>query len=412
MNNTNRLGCLTGAGFISALITLIVMTGVAIASGGKMFSAGKLNAELGETMGGVNSHAQITECKACHAAPWESETMADRCLACHTDIAQQMLSVAELHGNITNKNPALVCRDCHKDHRGETASLTDLGENEFPHDSLGFSLNGHQQKTNGQPFECADCHGDDVTTFASDSCQTCHREMDLVFTQAHLLSFGDSCIECHDGVDRFGDDFNHNVFQFQLVGGHAEEIACTRCHLDARTLTDLQSAPQDCYSCHWQEDVHNGDNGSDCAACHNPTNWEDANFDHNLSAFPLTGAHTQVECESCHVNDTFKDTPTECVACHAEPQEHAGKFGTECAYCHTTNAWEPASFNGEHTFPMNHGNGDGSCQTCHPSSLETYTCYGCHEHSEANIRAEHLEEGIFDFQDCVKCHADGREHDD
>jgi cytochrome c peroxidase len=33
-----------------------------------------------------------------------------------------------------------------------------------------------------------------------------------------------------------------------------------------------------------------------------------------------------------------------------------------------------------------------------------YTCYGCHEHTPANVRSEHEEEGIRNFDNCVKCH--------
>jgi hypothetical protein len=119
-----------------------------------------------------------------------------------------------------------------------------------------------------------------------------------------------------------------------------------------------------------------------------------------------------VECEKCHVNNIFKGTPMACVSCHAEPSEHAGQFGTDCVACHTTTAWTPAQFNGQHTFPLNHGEGGTvSCATCHPSSYSTYTCYGCHEHTESNIRSKHLEEGISNFQNCMECHADGREHE-
>lgn len=411
MNHTNRIGCLTTTGFIASFITIFILVGVAFASGSQMFSSGALNAQSGETIGGVSAHAQIKECSQCHSAPWERETMGDRCLACHTEIADQMRNVAELHGTITQKSPTIVCRDCHKDHRGETASLTDMGQYDFPHETLGFSLNEHRMKAGNQPFDCSDCHMEDIQTFASDSCHTCHRDMDIVFAQAHLLSFGTDCLACHDGIDRYGDGFTHDTFSFKLTGGHAD-VPCTQCHLDARSIVDLQSAPQDCYSCHAQEDEHGGQFGTQCENCHNPSNWDDAVFDHNLSAFKLDGAHASVACEECHVNDVFKGTPKECMACHAEPQEHAGKFGTDCAACHATAAWEPASYNGPHTFPMNHGEGDGSCQTCHPSSLTTYTCYGCHEHSEANIAGEHREEGINDFQNCIECHADGREHDD
>jgi len=38
-----------------------------------------------------------------------------------------------------------------------------------------------------------------------------------------------------------------------------------------------------------------------------------------------------------------------------------------------------------------------------------YTCYGCHEHTPAKIRAEHEEEGIRDFSDCVQCHRSAQE---
>jgi hypothetical protein len=412
MQSNSRLGCLTGTGLIAALITVIALVGFTLASGGHMFSSGDLNAQVGETVGGVTSHAQIPECKACHSAPWESDTMADRCLACHTNISEQMLNVAQLHGAISQKDPTLACRDCHFEHRGATASLTDMGSNVFPHAELGYSLVGHQLTAQKEAFVCSDCHGEDISIFAPDSCQSCHNEMDIVFTQAHVLSFGTECLACHDGVDRYGSDFNHNSFTFQLVGEHTE-ATCTGCHNNARTVADLQSAPQDCYSCHFQQDKHQGQFGTKCESCHTPDDWKSVTFDHNLSNFPLTGAHVTVQCENCHINNTFAGTQSACVACHAEPTEHLGQFGTDCVACHSTTAWTPATFNGNHNFPLNHGEGGTvSCVTCHPVNYTTYTCYGCHEHTESRIISKHREEGILDFQNCVECHADGREHDD
>ncbi|MFN3491433.1 MAG: cytochrome c3 family protein, partial [Anaerolineales bacterium] len=193
----NRLGCLTGAGFITAILTLLVIAGVAFASGGHMFSSGDLNNQPGETIGGVNSHAQISECKACHTAPWERETMANRCVACHTNIAKELLNVDELHGAIARNDSSLTCRDCHREHRGAHASLTELGAHTFPHEVLGYSLNGHQFTMKREAFVCSDCHGDDITTFSSDSCVTCHSDIDIVFTKTHLLTFGQNCLDCH-----------------------------------------------------------------------------------------------------------------------------------------------------------------------------------------------------------------------
>ncbi len=36
-----------------------------------------------------------------------------------------------------------------------------------------------------------------------------------------------------------------------------------------------------------------------------------------------------------------------------------------------------------------------------------YTCYGCHAHSRSGIREEHLEEGIYRYENCVECHRSG-----
>ncbi|MFZ5856906.1 MAG: cytochrome c3 family protein [Chloroflexota bacterium] len=476
--HNSRLGCFTLTGIIAALITAVIIAVVAFTQGGVLYSPGALNAQSGEILGGVTSHAETGgDCKACHVAPWGSLSMADRCTTCHADVAVQMREVASLHGAMKNKNPTLNCAPCHPDHRGADASLTVATTADFPHESLGYSLIGHQFKVTREAFVCSDCHADDITTFNPTACADCHRQMDAAFTTAHETSWGSDCLSCHDGVDTYGNDFDHNKFAFPLMGRHVE-ISCYDCHTNAHTITDLQAAPQDCaschleddahagrfgadcaachssddwlparfdhnlsafklegehteadcedchknnvyqgtpsdcYSCHAQDDEHGGKFGTDCAACHTPSGWEAATFDHSRSNFPLTGAHQQIDCEKCHVNAQFAGTPTTCVACHADPVFHAGLFGTDCASCHTTTAWSPATFNGQHTFPLDHGeSGMVSCATCHPSSFTTYTCYGCHEHNEAEVRSEHLDEGISNFQNCMECHPTGNEHE-
>ncbi|MBI5354424.1 MAG: hypothetical protein HZB50_17425 [Chloroflexi bacterium] len=407
----SKLGCLTNTGMIALLITVLSIAGIAFSSGSLMFSAGDLNAQEGKPLRGVSSHAQIKKCSDCHAAVWGTTTMADRCAACHTDIAAQFIDATSLHGTLAQNSPSLACRSCHPEHRGASAPLTELNEATFPHEALGYSLKAHQLTVKNEPFTCADCHQDDITIFASNTCDDCHRQMDSVFALAHAQAYGTACLDCHDGVDNFGETFDHAGFAFKLEGGHAG-LACEKCHSGARVLTDFANAAQDCYACHKDKDEHNGQFGTDCAACHNPSSWEDAKFDHSLSNFPLTGKHVNVACEDCHKNGQFKVLNATCVSCHAEPAEHAGKFGTDCGSCHSTTAWSPATFNGKHTFPLNHGEGGAvSCATCHPSDFKTYTCYGCHEHNESRIRSKHLEEGISNFENCVECHADGREHD-
>jgi hypothetical protein len=51
-----------------------------------------------------------------------------------------------------------------------------------------------------------------------------------------------------------------------------------------------------------------------------------------------------------------------------------------------------------------------TCAACLvKNDYKKYTCYGCHEHTPAKIRAEHEEEGIRDFRDCVRCHRSAQE---
>jgi hypothetical protein len=398
------------SGILAAVITALALAGFAYARGGLIYSPGPLSAQGARLLGGVASHAETGEdCSACHTAPWDSATMADRCTSCHTDIAEQMRDVATVHGTVAHNDPGLGCRHCHPEHRGAEAALTVMDSAKFPHEVVGFSLNGHQRTSAREPFQCDECHADDVSTFTLETCETCHRQLNSPYMTAHTLSFGTACLDCHDGVDRFDENFDHNVFSFKLSGEHVN-VACVQCHVNARGLGDFPMTLQDCYSCHHADDPHGGSFGVDCSQCHTADGWSPATFDHNLSAFTLEGKHAQVACESCHSNGQYKGTPMDCYSCHQQDDEHNGQFGTDCAACHTPAGWTPARFNREHSFPLDHGGG-ATCATCHASGFETYTCYGCHEHNEAEVRNEHVEEGISDFQNCMECHPTGEEHE-
>jgi hypothetical protein len=206
-------------------------------------------------------------------------------------------------------------------------------------------------------------------------------------------------------VDRYS-GFTHAAASFPLEGKHAE-VGCTLCHTGARAPADFSAIASTCVACHQNDDIHQGAYGTDCAACHTPIGWGQVTFDHAKTAFPLTGAHIQATCASCHSAHVYKGTPTTCVSCHAEPQAHLGQFGTDCAACHVTSDWKNVVFT--HSFPLNHGDrGQIPCATCHtnppPQQYTTYTCYSCH--SQASVASEHRR--IADFSNCVRCHADGR----
>ncbi|NWG08003.1 MAG: hypothetical protein HXY35_15105 [Chloroflexi bacterium] len=400
MRNNNRLGCLTGTGMIAALITALVIAGYAYAKGGLLYNPGPLNAQSGEMLGGVTSHAETgEECKACHTAPWESTKMEDRCADCHGGIAIQMKDVASLHGRMLHDNPNLGCRHCHPEHRGADAPLTALEGAAFPHEAVGFSLNGHQLTAGHEPFACSDCHGDDITTFDLSTCDACHREMDMVFMTAHTLSFGSDCLACHDGVDSLVTDFDHDKFSFKITGRHVG-LECVKCHLDARGLDDFQMTLQDCDSCHRRDEPHDGRFGFDCAACHTTDGWTPAKFDHNLSAFKLEGEHAEVRCESCHQNGVYQGTPTDCYSCHRQDDEHDGRFGTDCSACHTPKDWDDATFDHNRSnFPLTGRHVGLACEQCHSNGqfagLST-ACVSCH--SDPTFHA-----GMFGTN-CAECH--------
>ncbi len=157
-----------------------------------------------------------------------------------------------------------------------------------------------------------------------------------------------------------------------------------RCHIGARSIADLKATPQDCYGCHAKDDAHKGQFGNGCGTCHTTSGWLPASFDHSLTKFPLTGAHTKLSCSQCHTNAVFTTLSTACSSCHPDPSFHAGLFaGMTCDQCHTTTAWSPATFNLSH--PASCGEVScidherAICRDCHTVNLSTATCLKCHD---------------------------------
>ena len=396
----NRLGCLSGTGIIAALIAVLSIAGYGFADGGVMFSPGPLNAVAGPPLGGVVSHTEIDgDCKACHVAPWETETMDDRCMVCHATVAAGLSDLEQIHGRLLAHDPTATCRECHPEHHGPMAPLTVLDRWKFPHEVTGYSLSGHPLTAAQEPFQCGDCHGADITIFDLETCQSCHNQMDTAFMVDHAVVFGTSCLDCHDGVDRFGNDFDHNAFAFPLNGKHAT-LACSQCHFSAHTIPELQATRQDCFSCHQPDDPHQGSLGRDCASCHSVEGWTAVHFDHNRSAFKLTGAHVQAACEVCHQDDLFKGTPQDCLSCHQMDEPHEGRFGSDCAECHSTAAWSPAKFDHNlSVFKLTGAHVQVACESCHLNKVYRGTpqdCFSCH-------KAKDPHQGQFGTL-CSQCH--------
>lgn len=94
-------------------------------------------------------------------------------------------------------------------------------------------------------------------------------------------------------------------------------------------------------------------------------------FNHLRTGFPLTGAHTNIQCETCHVNGVFKGTPTNCAGCHTAgrrvvaPSRSANHIMTHapCETCHTNSVtFLGTRFNHIGVLPK-------TCVTCHNSVM-------------------------------------------
>jgi hypothetical protein len=211
------------------------------------------------------------------------------------------------------------------------------------------------------------------------------------------------------------------------VTNHAQlSNDCGACHpapWSSQTMNDL------CVACHADvaKEIKSGgihasfmQTTPQCEGCHPDHNGPNAmltTVDHNQFPFKLTGAHAKVPCSRCHAGAKsladFKSAPQDCYSCHAKQDKHNGSFGKDCGNCHSTSSWSGASF--DHAiFPVNHGTDQqpSTCKTCHPNGTSTYTCYGCHRHTQQNVMSTHENRNLAALADCIRCHPQGRQGGD
>ena len=173
------------------------------------------------------------------------------------------------------------------------------------------------------------------------------------------------------------------VMPGEVVLSHAEtEDECAACH----QAFEKTSQNVLCISCHEEvaDDItrRGGFHGlnpdvpdEQCKSCHSEHKGRDADissldvqtFDHLLTDFHLLGKHTDVECDSCHVDDLkYRDAPATCVDCHGDDDIHAGNLGELCGGCHTPEDWLSLDFDHNATdYPLFGKHVDVPCQDCH-----------------------------------------------
>ena len=372
-------------------------------------------------------------CASCHQDPHLGEFGPD-CARCHTPRSfLDRAGMVRLHEltrfPLAGAHAGLDCESCHppmaQGHLRFTATDTDCYSCHRA-DFAGTTNPAHV--ASGSATDCVTCH----TSLAwrparfnhagATDCYSCHQpDYDRTSAPAHAAAgFPAACATCHATRSWQPSTFDHAATVFVLTGAHRQTL-CASCHGSPWQNT----LATDCYSCHrpaydaTAAPAHAaGGIPTTCTSCHNTVAWQPATFDHATTAFPLTGAHVQTLCASCHGSPWQSTLATDCYSCHrpsydatVDPAHAAAGFPTTCATCHNTSTWSGATF-GHAWFPIASGRHSGlTCSTCHvvPTSYSTFSCLsgGCHSQSGTDGHHSGVSGYRYDSAACYSCHPRG-----
>lgn len=342
---------------------------------------------------------QIRNCNSCHrnAINFIYSIFSLECFSCHK--SEYETAKNPIH---TSQSFSKNCDDCHTvNSRGWTAE-------KFIH--VPISLTGAHTK-----LECNQCHTNNQPI--TENCYDCHQSNYNNASNPNHTNAGIStaCEDCHNSTSWKPSTFNHSSTGFPLTGKHTLIEQCSSCHKGTTTGTS-----QECFSCH--QDKYNSapehiSKGypTNCKVCHTTNDWKEANFNHGLTTFPLTGAHIYVKCAQCHTAG-YTGTPTQCYACHqihyqntTNPNHQALALSTDCETCHSTDeGWKPAKFPQHNDyFPLTgrHLEIANDCAQCHNGNYTTTSneCFGCHQNNyNQATNPNHTAAGI--STNCESCH--------
>lgn len=310
-----------------------------------------------------DKHAKVA-CKGCHDKGRYRDTR-QACVDCH----QKDDDHKGLRGN--------KCDSCHDANSWKTST--------FNHDQdTRYTLRGQHRKAS-----CTNCHtGHVYNVKLSQDCYACHKQDDK-----HKETLGRDCQSCHSEAGwKSSQRFDHEQTSFPLLGQHAK-AECKDCHKSQL----FKEAPKDCWSCHKQDDKHQGSLGTTCADCHNERGWRSTagRFDHGATQFPLRNAHAaaKVQCKDCHAQGLtgFRGTDTSCHACHQKDDKHEGSQGKQCDNCHSDISWRSTQFDhGKTRFPLTGRHNGVECRSCHETKRFRGTareCVACHQKNDVHRAA-------------------------
>jgi hypothetical protein len=370
----------------------------------------------GKAEGGFNHNSSnfpltgahiTTDCSKCHSNGFAGTPTI--CYACHQPDYTQSANPNHIAIGIQTE-----CEICHTTEPGWKPAL-------YPNHEQSYPLLGAHATIASNCFVCH--QGNYVNTPAL--CYGCHADnYNQTTNPPHgTAGFSTACEACHNVTAWTPATFDHNASIFPLTGAHTT-TACNLCHVSGYAGT-----PTNCDACH-QTDFNQTTNPNHnatgipntCETCHttNP-GWQPATFPIHNNYYQLTGHHLviQNDCNACHAGN-YNNTPNTCVGCHlsdynqaTDPNHVAAQFSTECATCHTTTAWIPATFDHDaQWFPIYSGHHQGTwtvCSDCHtnPSDYSVFTCITCHQQGETGN--QHQEVGGYSWNSnaCYECHPTG-----
>ena len=322
--------------------------------------------------------------------------MAQRCVACHTEIAWSQSQKRGLHA----RADFAKCETCHPDHAGRGFAMVHWEEgspDRFRHERAGYELTGAHASV-----RCAQCHtaANQKSAVAprikkknrsasylglERACAGCHRD-------PHAGRFGATCETCHKTTAWSAleaSTFDHDRTRYPLRGRHAG-LACAACH-DATHAWGPKPRFDRCDACH--KDAHAGTatlagRPADCAACHALGGFAPSTYTiamHDRTAYPLVDKHREVACTACHrpkdaalsastgpAGFRFRLQHVACADCHGDPHgtQLAGKSASPtCAPCHDLKGFKPSRFtvaaHAKTPFPLEGAHAKAECRSCH-----------------------------------------------
>jgi hypothetical protein len=396
-----------------------------------------------------------TECSACHKDIHLGQ-LGTKCQSCHTadtfSLAKYVHKDPTLGGLFTSTHATLACRACHKKETGTFPAGTGVAvrysgfgkacatchtSDDAHHGELGAACEDCHvvqrwqnasrafHKSGVFPLEgrhlavpCASCHLNGVTKGTPTQCADCHwvRRHD----DPYETRLGIQCETCHRPVAWTAVDWNHAARTgFALNVAH-QVLRCDSCHKDRRFV----STSANCYGCHqaaYQRTTSPNHAAAGfpltCEVCHqaSQTSWAQAAFNHT-AFFPLVGVHTTQACATCHRNNVYAGTPSNCAGCHmanyqrtTSPNHAAAGIPTTCEQCHRPSDATFASsgpFNHNAFFPLVGVHATQACATCHKNNVYAGTpsaCVGCHlANYQKTTNPNHAAAGM--PTTCDQCH--------